>query len=144
MKIKQEYRLGVGVSAMLLIFVVISIVTLGVLSFFSARADQALTEKSIAMVRGYYGASAAAQQRLLELDDGLSAVASMEELRAYADGLQIEAGDHTLLFTEDAGNERVLRVTVSLDEKFRIRNITQYSLENSGEWSPGLTELPVF
>ena len=42
MKLKQEYRIGIGTSTMLLIFVIISFVTLGVLSFLSARADQAL------------------------------------------------------------------------------------------------------
>lgn len=88
MKTKQEYRLGVGVSAILLILVMISVVTFGVLSFLSAKADQALTAKSIDMTREYYAASAAAQRRLLELDMDLSSVTSVQELEAMQKTMQ--------------------------------------------------------
>ncbi len=144
MKLKQEYRVGVGVSAMLLIFVILSIVTLGVLSYLSAKADHALTQKNIDMVQGYYTASADAQRQLLIADSALSAMTGEQEIQAYTRENGMVYGDHTLQFTVDAGGGRVLNVEAQLNERFQIVKITRYTIENNAEWSPALSEFPVF
>ncbi|HPJ01643.1 MAG TPA: hypothetical protein PKU80_02250 [Candidatus Limiplasma sp.] len=144
MRIKQEYRLGVGISAMLLIFVMISIVTLGVLSFLSARADKALTDKSVLMVQAYYAASADAQHRLFTLDNDLQAITSEQELEDYAKANALTYENNTLRFTVDVGGGRVLLVAVQLDERFQMRKISQYSMENQTDWTPALPEFPIF
>jgi len=144
MKIKQEYRLGIGISAMLLIFVIISIVTLGVLSFLSAKADKALTDKSIDMVCGYYEASAAAQRRLMEMDNDFASVMSTQEMDAYAEEEGMVYEDGALYFSVDAGSGRMLNVTVGINEQFQIREITQYTIENSEEWSPEFSDFSIF
>ena len=144
MRIKQEYRLGVGISAMLLIFVMISIVTLGVLSFLSAKADKALTDKSVLMVQAYYAASADAQQRLFTLDNDLKALTSAQELETYAQANAMTCDNNTLRFTVDAGGGRVLLVAVQLNDLFQMRKISQYSMENQTDWTPALPEFPIF
>lgn len=144
MKMKQEYRIGIGTSTMLLVFVIISIVTLGVLSFLSAKVDKALTDKNVDMVQGYYAASAAAQYQLLALDNDLTAITNMQELDAYAQEAGMTLADETLRFSVDADNQRMLNVAVSIDEQFQIRHIMQYNMENKEEWSSGFSELPVF
>ena len=144
MKIKQEYRLGNGISAMLLIFVMISIVTLGVLSFLSAKADHALTDKSVDMVREYYAASAVAQHKLRTLDNDLLAVTSMQELSAYASENEMIYEDETLFFSVEAGSGRVLNIAVRIDERFQIREVSRYSLDNEAEWAPVDIDFPIF
>ncbi len=144
MKNRQEYRIGIGTSTMLLVFVIISIVTLGVLSFLSAKVDKALTDKNIDMVQGYYRASAAAQRRLLEIDNDLSAVASQQALAAYAQQEGMSYTDETLSFAVDADNDRVLNVALNVNDRFQIGHITQYTMENKEEWSSGFSLLPVF
>ena len=144
MKTKQEYRLGIGISAMLLIFVIISLVTLGVLSFLGARADQALTNQNIALTQGYYRASAEAQRELFVIDNELRALSTGQEIQAYIEKYAVTYENGTLRFTVDAGGGRVLNVAVLMDEKNRIRKITQYSLENEVDWTPELPDYPIY
>ena len=144
MKTKQEYRLGIGISAMLLIFVIISLVTLGVLSFLGARADQALTDQNIALTQGYYRASAEAQRELFVIDIELRALSTGQEIAEYAKTIGADYETGNLRFIVDAGGGRVLSVAVLMDEKNRIRKITQYSLENEVDWTPELPDYPIY
>ncbi len=95
---KQEYRMGVGASSILMIFVLLSLTTLGVLSFASARADWTLTMRRQEQVQVYYGACSEAQRVIAGVDEALlSAPDTAEAYAAYIKGL----ADDRLTVSED-------------------------------------------
>ncbi len=60
-----------GISLVLLLFIILSLVTFAVLSIVSAKADARLSEKYMAQADQYYGACNQAQQYLAKLDGEL-------------------------------------------------------------------------
>lgn len=72
-KIKQEYRIGTGATSTLMIFIVLCLTTLSILSFVSAKADLAMSQRSAGMVIEYYAAAATAQEHIAALDGALKA-----------------------------------------------------------------------
>lgn len=68
MRIKTEYRIGVGASTILMILVVLALAALSLLSFNSARSNAALSQRNLAMTLSYYDAAAQAQQKLALMD----------------------------------------------------------------------------
>jgi type II secretory pathway component PulJ len=65
---KQEYRVGIGASTMLTIFVVLCVATLALLALSGARGDAALTSRAKEMTLGYYRSSDQAQRILAQVD----------------------------------------------------------------------------
>lgn len=70
-KKKGSFKMGVGISSLLLIFVVLCLTTFAVLSYLTANADHKLTDKTGDTVSAYYAADGAAQQKLADIDDAL-------------------------------------------------------------------------
>lgn len=68
---EQQYHTGTGASAMVLVFVVLCLVTLGILSLSASRADLSLTRRARDMTQGYYQAAGDAQKTLAALSDAL-------------------------------------------------------------------------
>ncbi len=64
---KEGAGIGVGGISMLAIFVVLCLTTLAVLSLVSARADYALSEKTVMASKQYYAADALAEEKLAAL-----------------------------------------------------------------------------
>ncbi len=141
---EQGYRVGVGASSVLMIFVVLSLTTLGVLSFASARANQTLTARRTAHVEGYYEASAVAQRALAEIDALL--MAAPEDDEAYAayvkdmdlSGLPLSVSDGLLLsFAVPCGDAQELRLSVKaagpgVTPRYRV---TRQGIANAEVWT---------
>ncbi len=122
MKSKQEYRFGIGVPSMLMLFMILCLTTLAVLSFASSRADDKLTRRTQDMTLWYYEAAQGGQEKLRDLDAALMEMgtqaadaAAYEKLVAdYALLQNMEFEEGILTWTEDAGGGRTLRLSVQV------------------------------
>ncbi len=103
----RYFTVNGGVSLILLVFIILSLVSFAALSVVSARADSRLTEKYRTQTDGYYRARNEAQHWLQELDAGTA-------------GPSPSAGPLTRSFP--AGSTQELVVTVDTDPagSFRI------------------------
>lgn len=70
MKKKTSYKMGVGISSLLLVLVVISITTLSVLALLSANGDLKLSEKRQEYVRALAEADCLLEETLFKLSEG--------------------------------------------------------------------------
>lgn len=83
----SEYRVGVGASSILMIFIVLCLTTLGVLSFVSAKANLSLTDRRTQQVTAYYESNARADALIAEID------AIISEARKDADSFEETLAD---------------------------------------------------
>ena len=65
---KKSPTPSVGISSILMIFMVLCLTTFGILSFSSARADLNLMKKNASAVKTYYEADAASEELLVRAD----------------------------------------------------------------------------
>lgn len=134
---EQGYRMGIGASSVLLIFVVLCLTTLGVLSYASARASQALTDRRQTQVEAYFEASAAAQRAIAEIDAALKAGG---EVPVPADIADFTAEDGTILFTVAAGETHQLEVLLRVGDGSGARyTVVRHQFDNIGEWNADLS-----
>ncbi len=68
---RHTYSANIGMTSLLLIFIVLSLVSFSVLSLSSALADRNLTDKIAGKTAAYYEASNAAQERIAGIDEAL-------------------------------------------------------------------------
>ncbi len=71
MKSNNNIKVSVGVSSIIMIFVVLCLTTFGVLSYLSAQSDYKLTIKTLNSIKDYYVADSTAEEFLAEIDDYL-------------------------------------------------------------------------
>jgi hypothetical protein len=71
MENKREFSINIGLPSIMLIFVVLCLVSFGVLSLVSANADRKLSKKVLTRQQEYYNASNTAQEMLAEVDNKL-------------------------------------------------------------------------
>lgn len=148
MNTNPEYRVGVGASSILMIFIVLSLTTLGVLSFASARADLALSDRRQAQVEAYYAAEADAQALIAQIDEALyTAVQTPETYEASVRAL--ESLDSAITVEEDLSI--VLALPVGASQLLTIRLVPggaegtaryimdEHYLLNIEEWEPDTT-----
>ena len=95
---RGEFKISIGTSSVLMIFVVLCLTTFAVLSFVTANADARLPEKAVQGVDAYYAADAKAQEALASLDARLADCALDAEALA-------EAEDASISLTEDQKQE---------------------------------------
>lgn len=72
MKSAHKVKISVGVTTILMIFVVLCFTTFAVLSFLTARSDYALTRKTVTATQEYYQADAKIEELLASIDEYLS------------------------------------------------------------------------
>lgn len=68
---KDNFNMNIGLSSILLIFVVLCMVSFGVLSIVSANADRKLSQKVLTRSLSYYEACNQAEEMLYEVDSVL-------------------------------------------------------------------------
>lgn len=68
---KREFTVNIGLPSILLIFVVLCLVSFGVLSLVSANADQKLSQKVLDRSSAYYEACNRAEEMLCSVDERL-------------------------------------------------------------------------
>lgn len=143
---KTEYRVGIGASSILMIFIILSLTTLGVLSFASARADMLLTARRQRQVETYYETVADAQRLLAEIDAAL--LTAQQDPDAYATHLEalasldnritVKPADMSISFALPAGDSLQLEVNLTAtgaDSPLRY-TITGHQLVNIAAWQP--------
>lgn len=81
---KREFRVNIGTSSILLIFVVLCLVSFATLSIVSANADYKLSKKVADRTYSYYEAANQAESYIANIDKTLQSVyASSESEEAY-------------------------------------------------------------
>lgn len=68
---KHEFTMNIGLPSIMLIFVVLCLVSFGVLSLVSANADRKLSQKVLERTEAYYHACNQAEEMLSEVDSRL-------------------------------------------------------------------------
>jgi hypothetical protein len=110
MKTKREFSINIGLPSIMLIFVVLCLVSFGVLSLVSANADRKLSQKVLDRQQEYYEASNEAQEMLASVDDALhTAYKSAGSRDEYISLIS----DIPTVYTYDVGNIQTLRVVLS-------------------------------
>ncbi|MCL1963765.1 MAG: hypothetical protein FWF69_01720 [Firmicutes bacterium] len=140
---KQEYRMGVGASSILMIFVVLSLTTLGMLAFASGRADLTLTERRQAQVEAYYNAAARAERIVAAIDEALLSVrrdpeACAARVKALADWAIDVSDDWVISFTVPVSQSQRIEVALRAAEADAASRYTveRHRLVNIAEWKP--------
>lgn len=140
---KQEYRVGVGASSILMIFVVLSLTTLGVLSFASARANLTMATRRTAQVEAYYAAAAEAQCVLAEIDTALLAAQAepetyYESVLALSDDRLAVSDDLTITFSLPVSATQKLEVIVRAEgpEAGERYALLAHRLVSIAAWEP--------
>lgn len=83
---KNNFPMNIGLSSILLIFVVLCLVSFGVLSIASANADRKLSQKVLNRSIAYYNACNQAEDMLKDLDTQLhDAYVSSQDVSTYLD-----------------------------------------------------------
>lgn len=141
---KQEYRVGIGASTMLTIFVVLCVTTLAMLAMSGARGDAALSSRAMEMTRGYYEASDRAQRILAQVDaavkDAASSASSQDALgeklsNLLIDDVSLDYKGGILSFNVDAGGGRMLSVAARPSLKSPRLQIVRYQLTGGELWT---------
>lgn len=141
----KGYRMGVGASSVLMIFVVLSLTTLGVLSFATARANHTLTDRRRAQVEQYYQSAAQAQRVLSEIDAALMEAAKdpetyEENVRALAvGGAALEVTEALMIsFTVPVNERQELQVAVQANGPEAQARYTprHHRVVNVADWTP--------
>ena len=123
---------GVGASSILLIFVVLSLTSFGVLTLVSARADKNLTARTVETTKAYYTADAAAQQKLLAIDEALLGGVDLDMI----DGLTPdESAPNAYVFRCETGDGRAIRVRIARAAGESRCTILEYKLVHIADWS---------
>ncbi|MDE7206216.1 MAG: hypothetical protein K2N90_03500 [Lachnospiraceae bacterium] len=68
---KREFTMNIGLPSIMLIFVVLCLISFGVLSLVSANADRKLSQKVLDRSAAYYNACNLAEEKLCEMDTAL-------------------------------------------------------------------------
>lgn len=144
-KTQQEYRVGVGASSILMIFIVLCLTTLGVLSFASARANLTLTNRRQVKVEGYYEALAKSQGMIADIDNALYVAA--QDADTYEEQvLALESLDEHIAVSSDlaisirlpVGENQELRIELQANgpEDAQRYTIVEHYLINIEDWQP--------
>jgi hypothetical protein len=110
MKTKREFSINIGLPSIMLIFVVLCLVSFGVLSLVSANADRKLSQKVLDRQKDYYEASNEAQDMLASVDDALHTAYNSAGSRDEYISL---IADIPTVYTYDVGDIQTLRVVLS-------------------------------
>ncbi len=125
---KAPYRMGIGVSSLLLILVVISMTTLSVLALLSASSDLKLSNKR----QEYVVAQATADSKLKEALFLLNEGAKPENLGI--EGVRIEKTDENWTVYVPFFENMCVMAEVSLSSQGLKEN--SYEVVNTGKWQP--------
>ncbi len=151
MKASNRFHIGTGVSSLIMILVVLCLTVFAVLSYTTARADAALTQKSLDAADAYYRAASRMERTLAQVDGVLAAAAEQagdsqtaylagaKEALLKLDGAKAEqAGEGlTLILQQDLGDGRTLRAVLDIppagDARYRIESYKLLPVQN---WNP--------
>ena len=76
---RHEFSMNIGLPSILLIFVVLCLISFGVLSLVSANSDRKLSQKILDRSSAYYAACSQAEEMLYETDTKLHSICQMSD-----------------------------------------------------------------
>lgn len=128
--------LSVGISSILMVFVVLCLITFAVLALSSAKADLKYSEQTAERTKQYYEAEMRANQQLVEID---------AQLQEQYNKDSMEVGKR-ITFSETINDTSLLEVELEVldpkeadGQRYRIERWQSVSSEN---WEPDMS-LPV-
>lgn len=132
-------KVNIGLSSLILIFIVLCLSTFGLLSLSSARGDLELAQRGAQAVREFYEADSKGQQWLAETDQILRQMegSSLEEKKA---ALAVRAGntcdeENSLISTEiPMERGQSLHIDLKLKEGKERYEIRSWYVYDSGEY----------
>lgn len=159
----KRYRVHIGASSILILFVLLCLVTFAVLSLVSANADYNLSKKTAESVTCYYQADAQAETQLALIDEALKACAertpngaqpadfykilSDELLPLNGVSIVMDKDKFTIQYQIKIDDNRALQV--SLQPVFPFKNsakrytLTGWQVIQISEWNPD-NSIPVW
>lgn len=156
MKEKRQIPLGVGISSILLIFVILCLLTFAVLSLVSANTDYKLVQKNSSHTHEIYEAENSANEFINQIDSVLEATyqstASSQYLEAVKGNLSTFPeftflSDNQLSFAIKVNETQNLQVVLTLNSEIKkgdfFYQIDTWKLVNTNTWEPDAT-LPVY
>lgn len=142
-----EYRVGVGAASILMIFIVLSLTTLGVLTFASSRADWTLTERRKEQVTAYYAAVASSDELIAVVDEALHEAHQGDPADFEAHVRALEGLDSRFVVSEDlsqvsfelpVGSTQALQTALAIEDHDAPARYTvlRHNLVNVTKWEP--------
>lgn len=163
MKGNSGFQIGTGVTSILMIFVILCLTTFGILSYTSAKADLALTNKNADYISSFYDAYSEVNEKIAAIDEIMCKVEiKADDLEKY--GKEIEnrvkllSDDNTDIVCERANDGKgivlYINVTSFMDDRhslvaginiYDVMSEKRYSVEKlfvfseGGDYSEGET-----
>ena len=150
MKNNRQIYPGVGISSILMIFVILCLTAFGILSFSTARSDWQLTQKNVQSIQSYYDADAKAQEVLAQTDLELARLLrenpsfSNRQLASHLNGQLVmdtqlsipeDSSGAELSFSVPVGSMQKIQVKLELFSSPQRYRLISYQLSPSEEWS---------
>lgn len=140
----SKHKINIGLTSLILIFIILCLATFSLLSLSSARGDQGLAARSARAVTEYYRADAEGEKWLKQADailqkSTVSGIMSQEEIKTLAGNVALQLGcdlnEETGYISTDISMERgqALHIDLALtgDEKrYEIRSWYVYDNGN--------------
>lgn len=124
-----------GGASVLIILIMISLTTFGVLALVSAHSDLKLARKNAAFVQEYYDLEAEAEFKLHEVEEALGEGASDRELAQL--GWQVQLGDVTMLRRDVSKGLRHIAITLELTPNRDYKLVSWVQTQEQFEYSAG-------
>ncbi|MEG2429298.1 MAG: hypothetical protein RSA99_02850 [Oscillospiraceae bacterium] len=137
MKSKEKLGISVGISSIIMIFVILCLTTFGTLSFLTANSDYKITQKSKEATIAYYKADCLAVEKIGQIDKMLSiarkSAQQFEQTRSFENldcGIVINTYKNTIndIYSMNLSKENRIKLTyidiakmiISLNKNFAV------------------------
>ena len=131
MEKKQEFKINVGGSSIILIIVVFALAIFAVLSIKASNSDLVLAKKTRASVTAYYEADSKAETCLAQIDQILNAYKGAPDSKAIQDKLSALSEKPEL--TEETKTSGTITYSVIMNEYATLQVELKYQLKDKAE-----------
>lgn len=139
-----KYKVNIGLTSLILIFIILCLATFSLLSLSSARGDQSLAVRSAKAVTEYYRADAQGEKWLKQVDAILQketiGVMSQDEIKTLAGNVALELGcnvdEKTGYISTDISMERgqALHIDLALTGNENRYEVKSWYVYDSGNY----------
>ncbi len=98
---QQKTGVPIGVSLLLVVFVLLAMITFGTLSFVSAKTDAAFTQSTAEATKQYYAADVVAKKTLQSIDEKLKDI-DAQDSTAYFDQIKKQLSEYEITPTSQS------------------------------------------
>ena len=132
----SKHKINIGLTSLILIFIILCLATFSLLSLSSARGDQSLAARSARAVTEYYRADAEGEKWLKQADAILQKemtkkAMDQEEIQALAKKMALELGFVSTDISMDRGQALHIDLALTGDEnRYEVRSWYVYDSGN--------------